>query len=234
MRARGAHHCWMQAIPITTQLQNLLWPLACAGCGRWDVALCEACEALTYQPLRRIDGHHLALAGKLAVWARTAGSNETMRIARTYMQATRTDIHPLVDQAMAEGADQWWARCISAQDGLQPTVAKLRAGATLNLAPLPGRRVQLRQHERLARAVAAGLRSVASPPHIRVRQLFSNRVFADQLRLRKAARGSGATLLVASWANVRLIQASDLLRARGIDVVGAIVFAPGVGSGHDE
>lgn len=224
----------MQQTSLVTQLQNLVWPLACAGCGAWDVALCASCESLLYQPLRRIDAHHRALAGTMAVWARAAPAAASVRIANSYLRARRTDIGPLIAAAMRAGGDEFWARLAAGQDGLHAAAAQLARGGALHLVPVPPAAGQLRQVWALAASFAAGLPAGAA----QLQQLFCRwpkpRVDGAHLRLRGAVASHGQVLLVAGTVSALLVRARELLRAHNLNVVGAIVFAAGVGADHGQ
>lgn len=235
----------MRAGEVITQLQTLLWPLSCAGCGKWDVALCDRCAALIYHPLRRVEHLAAPLTGRLAVWARAHACSEVSRIVWQYASGLRTDIHPQIDQAMGDGGDQWWARCASAQDGLAQTHRALMDGNQLVVTPLvpAGRQVRARQVAALAESFTCGITRASNQPRVLVRRLFSQAPLrwprtANQLQMRSGgleASTSQVLLLAPSLVDSQLLAtASQMLRARHISVVGAIVFAPGVGAGHGQ
>ncbi len=181
---------------------GLLLPVECPGCGRWDVALCEACRRLlARRPWRCEDGAPAlaglgpggagpgsglglgpgrapAGAGALATWAVAEYAGGVRGIVLAWKNRGRADLSREVERA-GRMAGQAWARDLTAEG--------LWTGGQLLVVPAPsGRRRRLRGAfvvGPLAGAVAAGLSAGEAHPD---RGAAARVVVVDALR-----RGGG-------------------------------------------
>ncbi|PWD52141.1 hypothetical protein C8046_17320 [Serinibacter arcticus] len=98
----------MVATSFGRELARLVVPLACAGCDRWDVTLCEECRTRLTRPTR-VDGGAPALAGGLPVWGLGPYREALRRIVLAWKVAGRRDLDAILDGALAGVVDAWVA-----------------------------------------------------------------------------------------------------------------------------
>lgn len=82
-------------------LASLLLPLGCAGCGRWDVAICSRCRNRWRVRLQRCEQDTVSLSDSehpprpgMPVWALAPYQGEARRMVLQWKNHTRTDLHP--------------------------------------------------------------------------------------------------------------------------------------------
>lgn len=107
MGVRGA------AAAALAEAAGLVVPVACAGCGRWDVALCPACRALLGAPPVRCEHDAPMLAGDwsgrpLPTWTLGPYRGALRSIVLAWKNHRREDIAPAV-LAGATAAARTWA-----------------------------------------------------------------------------------------------------------------------------
>ncbi|MCL1899893.1 MAG: ComF family protein [Promicromonosporaceae bacterium] len=221
------------------ELARLVVPVACAGCGRYDVVLCRSCRAHLRQAPRRVEQHAPRLdlldgCPPLPVWALADYVGPLRSLVVAWKDRDRTDLdRPLAD-ALGDAART-----------IKPEVRALaeRASAERWLvvtAPssAANRRARGRDHLRpLARAVAVNLG--ATP-----RAVLRRGRARDQVGLSLRGRGTNVAVsvsprarpLLAAGPNVVIVDdvlttgatlaaARRALRAAGARVVGALVIA---------
>ncbi|KAE8762241.1 ComF family protein, partial [Georgenia thermotolerans] len=101
---------------------GLVVPVECAGCGRWDVALCPGCRALLRAPPVRCEDDAPMLAGEwtgrpLLTWSLGPYRGPLRAIVLAWKNHRRQDIAPAV-LAGAAAASRTWARDPDLRRGL--------------------------------------------------------------------------------------------------------------------
>ncbi|MDU0347673.1 ComF family protein [Actinomyces sp. MRS3W] len=128
-------------------------PLACAGCGRWDVALCEDCAALLDVAPHQVE--HADAAGDLPLWTIAAYTGPVRALVLGWKNGSREDLGPVMSR-VGERAGQWLAGNLHTD-----AVAAVEAAGQLLVVPAPsGLRRRLRGRlvaADFADAVAHGL-----------------------------------------------------------------------------
>jgi predicted amidophosphoribosyltransferase len=176
---------------------GLVLPVECAGCGRWDVVLCDGCGALLRRPPVRCEEDAALLAGGgtlpvLPTWSLGAYRGPLRAIVLGWKNHRRRDVAPAV-LAGARAAARSWAGDADLLDLLRP--GELPSGTTATgtglvkvaVVPAPsGWRRRLARRlvvadlaDAVARGLADGWREGA-PPGPRVGRV----VVADLLRRR--------------------------------------------------
>ncbi|GAA4288960.1 ComF family protein [Georgenia daeguensis] len=176
---------------------GLVLPVECAGCGRWDVVLCERCGALLRCPPARCEEDAALLAGGgtlpvLPTWSIGAYRGPLRAIVLGWKNHRRRDVAPAV-LAAARAAARTWSGDPDLLDLLRP--GELASGTTaagtgpveVVVVPAPsGWRRRLARRlvvadlaDAVARGLAAGWREGA-PPDLPVGRV----VVADLLRRR--------------------------------------------------
>ncbi|MDO5726422.1 MAG: hypothetical protein Q4Q03_00685 [Bowdeniella nasicola] len=217
---------------ILTTLTTLVWPLSCAGCGAWDTALCDSCHAQLYQPLRRIDHYQATTAGLVPIW-----SVDTTEIGRrvigSYLRAIRTDIGPQLCASLAHAADEWWARMCADIPEHVPVVHLMSLGRRRGERLGTRRQLVSAIHDGLCTAGADTCRRIAPGILTTARRRFTQASAALMLGDQPAPQavvlvddelGDGRRLV----AHIRAVQRA------GLTVIGALVFAAGVGMSPGE
>ncbi|TRW43192.1 ComF family protein [Georgenia yuyongxinii] len=102
-----------RAVAALTEAAGLVVPVACAGCGRWDVALCPGCRALLGAPPARCEHDAPMLAGDwsgrpLPTWSLGPYRGALRSIVLAWKNHRREDIAPAV-LAGATAAARTWA-----------------------------------------------------------------------------------------------------------------------------
>jgi predicted amidophosphoribosyltransferase len=143
---------------VAREFARLALPVACPGCGAWDLTLCEACRAtLAGAPVRceddvpRLD--HLDGVPPLPVWRLAAYAGPVRGIVLAWKDHGRADLTPAVTGAMRRGAAQ-----------VAPELAVAAGGRALAVVPVPSTAAARRRRGAdlvglLARAATDGLRS---------------------------------------------------------------------------
>lgn len=161
-RGPGAHRAGRTGVlggvtGLAREALGLVVPLACAGCGAWDVVLCDACAALLAGPASRCEHAAPRLAvgedGALPVWAAAAYRGPVRDVVVGWKDRGRTDV----------GSWLAWAVRAAAR-AAAPVVGQAARGAPVLVVPVPSRpTARLRRGgDRtavLAAACAAGLRA---------------------------------------------------------------------------
>lgn len=183
----------LTAPPLLRELTRLVVPVACPGCGREDVVLCDPCHAtLRGQATRceeaaprldRLDG-----TAPLPVWAVAPYAGPVRGIVVAWKDRGRLDLtRALTGSLGAAAAD------------LAPVLGAAAGGAALRVVPVPSRAGARRRRGadltgRLAASVAAALRDHGVPAR-RAPLLARGRWGPDQAGLGARARGgTGASL----------------------------------------
>ncbi|MCK6212062.1 ComF family protein [Georgenia sp. EYE_87] len=176
---------------------GLVLPVECAGCGRWDVVLCDRCGELLRRPPARCEEDAALLAGGgtlpvLPTWSLGAYRGPLRAIVLGWKNHRRRDVAPAV-LAAARAAARTWSGDEDLLDLLRPGEPPPGATATGNdqvevaVVPAPsGWRRRLARRlvvadlaDAVARGLAAGWRD-GPPPGLRVGRV----VVADLLRRR--------------------------------------------------
>lgn len=171
-------------------LADLITPVACAGCGRSDIALCDSCAAELFSPLRRVDADARYLAGLLPTWA--ACSYPRVRsIVLAYKNHTRRDIATTIRAAAHSAGDQFMGAASAESHVAYHLADHLHRGGALVLVPAPsGRSRRWRRRlvaAELADALAHGIAEAAAIRIGRPARIAT----ADILRKPLAAEVSG-------------------------------------------
>lgn len=87
---------------------DLLTPVACAGCGRWDVTLCDECAGALFDSPGRVDRSAPALGEGLPTWAAARYSGSTRHVVLAWKRG-RGDIEGVIAEAARALLDQWLA-----------------------------------------------------------------------------------------------------------------------------
>lgn len=90
---------------------DLLTPASCAGCGAWDVSLCEECSASLFDSPGRVDGDAPALAAgpgtpALPAWAAARYTGTTRHVVLAWKHG-RGDVEGVLALAARDLADQY-------------------------------------------------------------------------------------------------------------------------------
>lgn len=110
---------------------GLVVPLACAGCGTWDVVLCTTCAALLTGPASRCETGAPRLdlaAGTLPVWTAAAYTGPVRDVVVAWKDRGRTDVGPWLGSAVRVTAR-----------AAAPTLAAATRGEPLRVVPVPSR-----------------------------------------------------------------------------------------------
>ena len=89
---------------------RLLLPVSCAGCGRWDVALCSDCRDLLAGEPRVVE--HADAAGALDVMAMAAYAGPVRRMVLGWKNGSREDLAASMEE-LGIRAGRLWARSSS-------------------------------------------------------------------------------------------------------------------------
>jgi predicted amidophosphoribosyltransferase len=104
--ARAAPVAWVTA--VARDLAGLVVPVECAGCGRLDVALCDACRARLAGPPWRCEdaAGRLDRLGRapLPVWTLTPYTGPVRELVVAWKDRGRLDVTPLLADALAAAA----------------------------------------------------------------------------------------------------------------------------------
>ena len=141
---------------------RLVLPVSCAGCGRWDTALCPECRGLLAGDLTAVE--HADAAGALDVRAMAAYAGPVRHMVLGWKNGAREDLAALMTETGAR-AGRLWARSLD-----EETRTVVGAGPLL-VVPAPsgwvrrarGRLVAAALADAVARGVAAGWPQ-AGPP----------------------------------------------------------------------
>ncbi|SDN07130.1 phosphoribosyltransferase family protein [Actinomyces ruminicola] len=161
-------------------------PLACAGCGRWDVALCEDCAALLGAAPHRVE--HADAAGELTVWALAAYTGPMRSLVLSWKNGAREDLKGVMSRA-GRHAGRHLAAALPDE-----VVAAAVASGSLLVVPAPsglgrrlrGRLVAADLADAVARGLAAGWGDVVAVGQEHPVTVAS----ADVLRRRAGAGGA--------------------------------------------
>lgn len=170
---------------VAREALALVVPLECAGCGTWDVVLCEACAALLAgRAFRCEDGApRLDLpGGALPVWAAARYEGPVRDAVVGWKDRGRTDVGPWTTAAVRAAA-RTAAPVLAAAVGDEPVIVVPVPSRPLARLRRGGDRTAV-----LAAAVTAGLRSgdvAASADGV----LATRGVARDQVGLGVRARG---------------------------------------------
>jgi len=235
------------ALRALAELAGVVVPVSCAGCGRYDVALCDPCRELWGGPGARVE-HGAGRLDRLdgspppPVWAVVPYVGVVRSVVVAWKDRGRVDLHPVLREAIAREA----TRRLSA-------LGRLPGVTRLVVVPVPSSPGAVRRRGRdlvrdLATEVAAGLGADPAPV-LRVRGRKRDQVglgarerarnLRGAIRLRARARrfppGLVAVLVddvVTSGAT--LVACEDVLRGAGVPVVAAFCLAatPAPGAAH--
>lgn len=167
---------------------ELVLPVSCAGCGRWDAALCADCHALLRAPPVRCDADVPMLdrdgAPILPTWTigRYAGPLRTLVLA--WKNHRRTDVAPAVRAAATAAARTWVPQLLEVMRTGAPTAPP----TCLVVVPAPSgwrRRVRRRfvvgtLADAVGRGLAEGLGAAPDGPSPTIRRVL----VVDALRRR--------------------------------------------------
>ncbi len=115
---------FLTARQTVTDAAHLVLPVACAGCGRWDTALCPECASLLVTDLQAVDD--ASAAGDLDVWALGTYAGPVREMVVAWKRGRREDLGPVLTGAMGRAAARWTT---SQADLLQPDVHLLQPSA---------------------------------------------------------------------------------------------------------
>ena len=185
----------MEVRAALAEAAGLVLPVECAGCGRWDVVLCDRCGELLRRPPVRCEEDAALLAGGgtlpvLPTWSLGAYRGPLRAIVLGWKNHRRRDVAPVVLTA-ARAAARTWSGDADLRDLLREHAPGQTAtgNGTVEVAVVPapsGWRRRLARRlvvadlaDAVARGLAAGWREGApqDPPVGRV-------VVADLLRRR--------------------------------------------------
>ncbi len=104
----------MSVRTAATEAVSLLLPVECVGCGRWDVSLCEECEAVLRRRPVRCEQQTVLLSGAgtrpvLPTWSVGPYRGVLRAAVLGWKTHRRSDIAPRVLRAAADVAAQWSA-----------------------------------------------------------------------------------------------------------------------------
>ncbi|MDD9205215.1 hypothetical protein PU560_01895, partial [Georgenia sp. 10Sc9-8] len=104
---------WLAAVgAAAADALGLVLPVECAGCGRWDQALCQACRNLLRAPLRRCEDDAPALTG-LPTWCLGAYTGPLRAIVLAWKNHRRTDISGAVLHGARRAGRAWAAELVA-------------------------------------------------------------------------------------------------------------------------
>ena len=86
---------------------RLLLPVSCAGCGRWETALCPSCRALLRAPPLAVEHAEAAAGLPILALAPYAGPVRAMVLA--WKSGRREDLSAVMEEAGAAGGAAWAA-----------------------------------------------------------------------------------------------------------------------------
>ena len=86
---------------------RLLLPVSCAGCGRWETALCPSCRALLRAPPLAVERAEAAAGLPILALAPYAGPVRAMVLA--WKSGRREDLSAVMEEAGAAGGAAWAA-----------------------------------------------------------------------------------------------------------------------------
>ncbi|MDO4899412.1 ComF family protein [Actinomyces sp.] len=130
-------------------------PATCAGCGRWDVPLCDDCAALLTAPPHRVE--HVDAAGGMEVWALAGYTGPMRSLVLNWKNGAREDLREVMSAA-GERAGRRLTQALSAE------ALAAASGGTMLVIPAPsglrrrlsGRLVAADLADAVARGLAAG------------------------------------------------------------------------------
>ncbi|GGO96224.1 ComF family protein [Actinomyces gaoshouyii] len=93
---------WLAALPTAL---GLALPEACAGCGRWETALCPGCAALLDAPLAEVT----SAAAELRVHAVLAYAGPGRALILNWKNGAREDLAPVMAAVGARAGERWAA-----------------------------------------------------------------------------------------------------------------------------
>ncbi|WP_366181098.1 phosphoribosyltransferase family protein [Actinomyces timonensis] len=151
---------WLAALPTAL---GLALPEACAGCGRWETALCPGCAALLDAPLAEVAS--APAAEELRVHAVLAYAGPGRALILNWKNGAREDLAPVMAAVGARAGEQWAALSEWPGDG---SGTGAPAPPRLIVVPAPSgiaRRARGRLvAAALADAVAQGIARAPAPP----------------------------------------------------------------------
>lgn len=93
------------AMTVVTDLARLVVPVECAGCGEWDVPLCQECHAAWWEPVIRVESAapRLDIDGRvpLPVWAVAELEGAVHDMVAAWKDGGRRDLDSVMCEAMA-------------------------------------------------------------------------------------------------------------------------------------
>lgn len=143
--------------PLGREAARLLLPVSCAGCGRWETALCPSCRALLRATPVAVEHAEAAAGLPILALAPYAGPVRAMVLA--WKSGRREDLSAVMEEAGAAGGAAWAAGLGGSGRGA------LLASRGLLVVPAPsgaarrlrGRLVAARLADAVAPAVARAL-----------------------------------------------------------------------------
>lgn len=93
--------------PLGREAARLLLPVSCAGCGRWETALCSSCRALLRAPPFAVEHAEAAAGLPILALAPYAGPVRAMVLA--WKSGRREDLSAVMEEAGAGGGGAWAA-----------------------------------------------------------------------------------------------------------------------------
>ncbi|NDR52569.1 phosphoribosyltransferase family protein [Actinomyces sp. 565] len=164
-----------------TAALRLVLPVTCAGCGRWDVALCQECAALLAAQPHRVE--HVDAAGDLPVWALATYAGPIRALVLGWKSGAREDLGRLMSQ-VGQDAGGWLAAHLPDQ-----VVAAAASSGHLLVVPAPsglrrrarGLLVAADLADAVARGLAAGWPAAGTPGPTRAVTVASTDVLRRRL-----------------------------------------------------
>ncbi|WP_447924879.1 ComF family protein [Georgenia muralis] len=108
MRVAGGHDGRVRLLGALRSAGRLVLPVECAGCGRWDVALCARCRDLLAATPRRCEQDAPMIAGDgPPVWSVAAYAGPVRSVVLAWKNHRRRDISAALLRAVAAAARAW-------------------------------------------------------------------------------------------------------------------------------
>lgn len=131
---RGLHLLSQWGRGLLRELGELVLPRTCAGCGRFEQQLCDACWREWQMGAMRVEEHVPALAGRmeLPLWAAAVYDGAVRQAIVSIKEGGRVDVHNLVAGAARRAAER-----------IGPTLAAVEAAQKvrppIRIVPVPAR-----------------------------------------------------------------------------------------------
>ena len=93
--------------PLGREAARLILPVSCAGCGRWETALCPSCRALLRAPPFAVE--HAGAAAGLPILALAPYAGPVRAMVLAWKNGRREDLSAVMEEAGAAGGGVWAA-----------------------------------------------------------------------------------------------------------------------------